>query len=167
MLRHAALGPSLGGDGRDVGDDDVGLDEQAQLEPELRPLGGRHQRSLAELLGQDDGDDLAVLAQPCDRLEHGRGRVAPRRQDVEPRLAARQVEPACVDAGVGALAGNVQRRERAAGDAARVPDGAFCRHVDGLGIDENPVVHTLTVLLRNDEGPAIRRPFVSFGSCVL
>jgi len=41
------------------------------------------------------------------------------------------------------------------------------RHVDSLGIDENPVVHTLTVLLRNDEGPAIRRPFVSFGSCVL
>ena len=47
VLRHASLGPSLGGDGRDVGDDDVGLDEQAELEPELRPLGGRHQRSLA------------------------------------------------------------------------------------------------------------------------
>jgi hypothetical protein len=71
-----------------------------------------------------------------------------------------------VDAGVGALAGNVQRRERAAGDAARVPDGAFGRYVDSLGVDENSIVHTLTVLLRNDEGPAFCRPFVSFGSCV-
>ena len=155
----------LGGDGRDVGDDDAGLDEQAQLEAKLRALRRGHQRALAELLGQDDGDDLTVLAQPGDRLEHRRRRVAPLRQHVEPRLAAGQVEPACVDAGVRALARNMQRRERSAGDAARVPDGALGRHVDRLGIDENPVVHTLTVLLRNDEGPAFRRPFVSFGSC--
>ena len=107
------------------------------------------------------------LAQPCDRLEHRRGRVAAGRQHVEPRLAAGQVEPPCVDAGVGALAGHVQRRERAAGDPARVPDGAFGSHVDGFGVDENPIVHALTVLLRNDEGPALRRPFVSFGSCLV
>ena len=53
--------------------------------------------------------------------------------DVEARLAAGELEPARVDAGVGVLPGDVERVEVPAADPARVPDRALGGDVEGLG----------------------------------
>ena len=67
------------------------------------------------------------------------GRVAARRLHVQARLAAREIEPARADSGVGVLPGHVNSSEGAAADPARVPDRPFGRDVDGLGVDEEAV----------------------------
>ncbi len=112
-VRHAPFGALLGGDRGHVGDDDVRLGQQPDLEPELGALRGREQRALAELLRENDRDDdvVVTVAEAPDLVQHDGRRVAARRLDVEPRLPTGEVEPARVDAGVGALARNVHRAE--------------------------------------------------------
>jgi hypothetical protein len=147
---NAAFGVAHGRDRRDVGDDDARLEEQTQLEPELTALRGREQRALAELLGQDDGHDdvVASTAQALDLAEHGRHGIGPGGPDVEPRPAARVVEPAHLNTRVAAGHRHVQRVEAALADQARVPDGPLGGDVERLGVDENAVLH--------DNGPGPR-----------
>ena len=110
-LRRPPFGHARGRDGRDVGDDDARLGEQAQLDAERRPAGCREERRPAELLRHDDRHEGVVAARQAPHLlEQPVGAPSPERQ-LEPRLVAREVPPAGADAGVRVAPRDVQRAQ--------------------------------------------------------
>src|SRR5438477_11301007 len=103
--------PSPAGDGqaRNVGDEDTGLAEQAELERERGAAEqGGEQGAAAEGLGDDDGDEVAVpVREGPEVLEHRVDGFVLGREHVEVRLALRPAEEARLDPGVRPVEGNV------------------------------------------------------------
>ena len=126
---------------RHVRDDDAGLGQEPQLERELervpRLLG---ERAAAELLGDDDRDEVGLAArQPPDLLEHRVDRAAVRVERLEQRRAAGEVEPARADPGIAAAARDVDRAEPVRRDRPREGERALGRRVEILDDEQRAV----------------------------
>ena len=101
-----------------VGDDDAGLGEQSQLQPERGAPRGREERAPPELLRHDHRHEVRLAArQPPHLLEDRVHAAVVARQHLEPRLSPGEVPPARADPGVGvrarARAARADRRRRA------------------------------------------------------
>ena len=126
---------------RDVGDDHSRLGQESQLEGELERVPRLlRQRPAAELLGDDDRDEVGLAArEPPDLLEDGVDPAAFWIERLEQRGSVREVEPAWADPGVAAVARDVDRAEPVRRDRPSEGERALGGRVEILDDEQRAV----------------------------
>src|SRR5689334_24159727 len=98
------------------------------------------ERTAAKLLRDDDSDEVGFAAwQAPDLLEHGVDASAAWVERLESRLAAGHVEPTRPDAGIRAVARDVDRAEPVGRDRARKGERPFSRGIELLDNEQGAV----------------------------